>query len=153
MLNKIVTDLETSKKLRELGVELRTELSWYGYQKLDRPKQLIVDIDPVDNGYETFTYIEDCFTLEQILEVLPSEKKWRNINLQMAITKRNYDIIGDNYDIGWHYPGGQLNTISPNSGENLATCAAKLLIELIEDKVITVEDVNKTIHQDTNHPL
>ena len=112
MLDKICTDLTTSKRLKELGIEMKTKFYWESDIYNQNYSVGCWYEKPQDNvGY--FEYIP-CFTLEQILEILPKEieadfdeetQTYRSIYIDFRCIK-----------------------------DNLATTAARLLIKLIEEK-------------------
>ena len=136
-----VTSFEISKKLKELGVDLTTNIGWsdidlpsyYGVPGM--PAQGFVDISTSHSEYilfccETgFKFEDGCkaYTLEDILEVLPVKFK-----------------------LGWHVMPNEishankkgLNCMPRKEDETLADTAARLLIKLLEDKIITVDEVN-----------
>ena len=136
------TSFETSKKLKELGVDLPTKLFWQPHyidiKEPDSSKWQLRYADGLIHPYPKFHIPapgEDhlkgaykAYTLEDILKVLPIKFK-----------------------LGWHVmPNGishtnkkGLNCIPRKENETLADTAARLLIKLIEDKIITVEEVNK----------
>jgi hypothetical protein len=120
MLEKICTDLETSKRLKELGCEAETDFCWIPCNK----KYMLVDCK-----YEPIILKDDipAYTLEQILNELP-----RNIMISQIV----YDLSIDNYDIGYHNILFKKTYIQFSKQNNLATAAAKLLIKLKENEII-----------------
>jgi hypothetical protein len=127
MLEKICTDLETSKRLKELGFEAETDFYW-----------TITTIDEWNKNQWNIIYFKDrgmakyeptvpAYTLEQILNELP-----RNIMISQIV----YDLSIDNYDIGYHNTLFKKTYIQFSKQNNLATAAAKLWIKLKEDKII-----------------
>ena len=68
MLEKICADIETSKKLKELGVEMKTKFWW---ESDNYNGSISIDCwfeRPLDSSY--FKYLA-AYTLEQILDILP----------------------------------------------------------------------------------
>lgn len=125
MLEKICTDLETSKRLKELGFnDSESEFvilspSWDG-----EPKYYynLIRFTGIEKRDPTPTY-----TLEQIISKLP-----RNIVISQIV----YDLSIDNYDIGYHNILFKKTYIQFSKQNNLSTSAAKLWIKLKEDKII-----------------
>jgi len=136
MLNKICTDLETSKKLKELGVV--GDLSIYKHSEFR--------VEPIPNDDKHRGYTEDqrefyrkatrefvykAYTLEQILEMLPKE-----LNRNSLILKCWYSVQPDKIKYFTDNVGEYAEY--RKEGENLATTAARLLIKLVEDKIIKI---------------
>jgi len=153
MLNKICTDLETSKRLEELGIE--GETCFYAVTYL---------VDNVPQFCEFYCYLLDgefynefgtratlqvngycrAYTLEQILEMLPMGffQRFEGIGDSWTVFKMITDV--DNVKgfeyisimtkiIGEH---AKLYSYKRNTNDNLATTAARLLIKLKEDRII-----------------
>lgn len=138
MLNKICTDLETSKNLKELGIEMDTYHHWHKdqYDNPDLPAYLIASMNPYSNAHADIT---KAYTLEQILEMLPqyiednvlAGDKKDPCHFLMRKNILYYINAGCKFRDTRHF------TTSKNTNQNLATTAARLLIKLIEDKIIT----------------
>ena len=121
MLKKICTDLETSKRLKELGFDDSESEFVYWKGKPEYYHNLpFFEIDRIQD-------LITCYTLEQILNELP-----RNIMISQIV----YDLSIDNYDIGYHNILFKKTYIQFSKQNNLATAAAKLWIKLKEDNVI-----------------
>lgn len=130
MLDTICTDLETSKKLKELKINVETKFYWEEdfsneYNSIgcwfERPQ----DQEP----YCKFT---SAYTLEQILNILP-----KIIKVEGGYTDLILDI-----DNGWI--GYSDNIWIGFEHKNKATSAAILLIQLIEDEILTTPtSINK----------
>ena len=131
MLNKICTDLETSKKLKELGIEM--ESNFYHYEYFDSDRVTIHYDGNYDKKYDVKAY-----TLEQILEMLPQyigdnvldDDKKDPCHFVMSKNILYYINAGCKYRDTMHL------TTSKKTKDNLATTAARLLIKLKEDKII-----------------
>ncbi len=124
MLEKICTNLETSKRLKELGIEVETEFYWAetGGEHLQYVES------EVGMFHEAWTYTK-AYTLEQILEMLPARLNIIEIPHDLVIDqKTTISYICDDV-------GHQLYSLSIGF-DNLATTAGELLIKLKEDKLI-----------------
>lgn len=129
------TSFEISKKLRDLGIHLDTNFSWIKMDHAENGGTMIWEIHYEDNvngiEYPNEYHIE-AYTLEDILEVLPKHLSSEGYS-ESLIVEVKYNLIG--YEMIWN-EGRKEN-------ETLATTAARLLIKLLEDKIITIEEVNK----------
>jgi hypothetical protein len=118
-----VTDYKTSKRLKEIGFEAETNCYWCNVFKEIQPGQTSV-------GYP-------AYDLETIMEALPkSIDVWGEDGLLELSNKKFVGYVN-------HYSKGGLHHcdtfgFSIVEGETLATTAAKLLIKLIEDKIINI---------------
>lgn len=138
MLNKICTDLDTSKKLREIGVKKLAYFSWHGsFQE----GEMIYKLTKHEFNNNDDNYLESnnasAYTLEEILEMLPERIRLKSdsypdryfyysLKLDMHLMKLYYNCSGEL----------KYETEIENEDENLATTAGKLLIKLKEDKII-----------------
>ena len=139
MLNKICTDLETSKKLKELGVVWDTKLHAVTYGTEFGEFYCSLDDGEFYNEFNTRVTLQvnnyyKAYTLEQILEMLPSD----------FMDKLGYDqyLYFDAALRAFYYEDfhgrPRLYEIVQKYSENLATTAARLLIKLVEDKIIKI---------------
>tara|TARA_R110000751_G_scaffold93840_2_gene183228 strand:- start:89 stop:502 length:414 start_codon:yes stop_codon:yes gene_type:complete len=136
MLDKICTDLTTSKRLKELEIEIKTKFYWESDIYNQNYSVGCWYEKPQDNvGY--FEYIP-CFTLEQILEILPKEIE-ADFDEETQTYRSTYIFKLSTAETGYFM--GYVNLISDNIyidfrciEDNLATTAARLLIKLIEEK-------------------
>ncbi len=130
MLDKICTDLETSKKLKELGFEdaFEGEDAFYYYERIDGTS---------GDAFYYFERISDdrlipAYTLEQIIDELPQIKDYcLSLNI-MTVLDELQKTIG--------YYDEKALLIGENNGikkpaDNWATTAAKLWIKLKQDKI------------------
>jgi len=128
MLEKICTDLTTSRKIEKLGIGKETEF----YYSLGGT---LLHNDLWIPSHSTFAY-----TLEQIIDKLPESIQLDSDSLAIYyFTLEHGEVCYENGRQDHSYD--TTHTIERGT-DNLATCAAKLLIRLIEDKIITVEEVN-----------
>lgn len=129
MLEKITTDLETSKKLKELGfndsesefVYWRGKPNYYHYLpffEIDRIQDLIT-----------------CYTLEQIINKLPKYFNFKGRRYYFSI---NYSesVLEYKYESDDMYQPNRTLLFTLINNNNLATAAAKLWIELKEHEII-----------------
>lgn len=142
MLDKICTDLETSKKLKELGFnDSKSEfVYWDGkpeyYHNL--PKIITFENEYLclenEDTKEIFKnkYLITCYTLEQIINELPQMEDYcLSLNI-MTVSDELQKTIG--------YYDEKALLIGENNGikkpaDNWATTAAKLWIKLKQDKI------------------
>lgn len=131
MINKICTDLNTSKKLKELGIEDEAFFYWWfcdfdGEYHLDSEDKYIHPRH-LKNKIKAYTF-------EQILEMLP----------RIIIVKRQKRMLGVSKESVYYkdrlgypvepYICDRIFLKNAWNG-NLATTAAKLLIKLDKDKI------------------
>lgn len=125
MLDKICTDLETSKKLKELGFnDSESEfVYWEGkphyyhslpFYEVDRIQDLIV-----------------CYSLEQIINELPISIAYGHYQYYLTFEK----CQGVFWYEGEHNQPRKFEIATINN-DNLATTAAKLWIELKEHEIM-----------------
>lgn len=137
-----VTSFEISKKLKELGVDLTTNIGWSDkdlpsyYGVPGTPAYGFVDIsDTLHSEYilfccETGFESEDgykAYILEDILAILKNRGR---VNIYIS---KNLHGISFNNEKNYYM----------QENETLADTAARALIKLIDDKIITVDEVNK----------
>ena len=122
MLEKICTDLETSKKLKELGFD--DSESEFVYWK-DKPKYYhnlpVYEVDKIQD-------LISCFTFEQIVNELPQMIEINNNIYHLMISKNSI----------YYFSHSRLEIFINYQESNLSTSAAKLWIKLKEDKIITL---------------
>ena len=130
MLKEICTDLETSKKLKELWFDCET---WFVWAEIENKWQLLFNTIelPADHYHK-------AFTLEQILEKLP-----KSIKSGRLIYDLNFDYIEECIEYKW---GGDEPYIENKillyemqdikQSQNWATIAAKLYIQLKESEIV-----------------
>ena len=113
-LNKQVTTLETSKKLKELGVKQESLFGWYrGLKGLnDNSYQVKINNRPMKRWSADYS----AFTVAELGEKLPKFK--------LRKYSKNYEI---------YIPD---RTIFHQVAKNPSNCLAKMLIYLIENKLI-----------------
>lgn len=143
MIDEICTDLETSKRLKELGIEMATPFYWR-----------VCDDGSIDYIFmrsEMATVKQPkAYTLEQILEMLPqyiednvlTGDKKDPCHFLMSKNILYYINAGCKFRDTRHF------TTSKKTNQNLATTAARLLINLIDDKIITNPNNKKISHED-----
>jgi len=141
MLNKICTDLTTSKRLKELGVEMETNFCWVKYclPSYDAPTQLEY-MGPEYYSPSPESDYTKAYVLEQILEMLPKNIKISNYN-SISLYLKLHEIKDECY-IKYmnHYLNEDMYHIKIIEDENLATTAARLLIKLIDDGIINLKE-------------
>ena len=126
MLEKICTDLETSKRLKELGFKAETNFYW-----------IITAIDEWNKNQWNIIYFKDrvmakyeptvpAYTLEQILSELPDIIEVNNSIYYLMISKNSI----------YYFSHSKLEVFANYQENNLSTAAAKLWIKLKEDKII-----------------
>ena len=128
MLEKICTDLKTSKKLKELGFEVKTSFL-YTPTIMTASNDKKLELQYWANT-ELIAWKKDglipAYTLEQIINELP-----RIIEVNNNI----YHITISQYSI-YYINRLKLEVFDQYQEDNLATAAAKLWIKLKEDKII-----------------
>ena len=115
MIKNICTDLETSKRLKELGFDdSKTQFVYW------KGKPVFYDCLPFYEINKIADLIS-CYTLEEILKQFPKEDSCLNISYKEWIHGINYN--------------DELNVFQQND-DNLATTAAKLWIRLKESEIV-----------------
>jgi hypothetical protein len=124
------TNLETSKKLKELGFEADFE---YCYEKEGQLWNKTFELDCWDE-YDEREHIP-AYDLETILEALPKEIKCKDKNYHFWTT---YSASSDCWIMGYVWGiERNMNFETYNEGdESLANTAGRLLIKLLEDNII-----------------
>ena len=134
MLEKICTDLETSKRLKELGFEAETNFYW-----------TITTIDEWNKNQWNIIYFKDrvmakyeptvpAYTLEQILSELPEYYKSKSgYDYYFTYEKANDTFY---YQEEFNAPNKYEFSKFSTGSNNLVTTAAKLWIKLKEDETI-----------------
>jgi hypothetical protein len=120
MLEKICTDLETSKRLKELGFDDSESEFVYWNGKPEYYHNL---------PHFEIGRIEDlitCYTLEQILSELPDIIEVNNSIYHLMISKNSI----------YYFSHSKLEVFANYQENNLSTSSAKLWIKLKEDKII-----------------
>jgi len=120
MLEKICTDLETSKKLKELGFDDSESEFVYWKDKLKYYYNLPFEVDKIQD-------LISCFTFEQIVNELPQMIEINNNIYHLMISKNSI----------YYFSHSRLEIFINYQESNLSISAAKLWIKLKEDKIIT----------------
>ena len=118
-----VTNLETSKKLKELGFEAETVFYWnQAHENCDDTYYLAYDEEDNPHSFELTNEIK-AYDLETILEALPDE---------IILSKEDKEI---------EFCNNQGNGLiwSLEEGESWANLAGRILIKLLESKM-TLEE-------------
>lgn len=137
MLDKICTDLETSKELKELELKEKTIFYWKnmfsernGYK--EPQLQMLTEGDNIVNDL-----FIPAYTLEQIWEILPNRIRLRSDKYPDRFFKYTLKIDMTNLKI--YYQCSSEVKYFINIDYNLATTAGRLLIKLYEDGIIKDE--------------
>jgi hypothetical protein len=130
MIEKNVVNLELSKKLHELGVKNKSVFYW-GIGDYKSPD--LVEIAPYQNE-ELWTYdkMYPSYLASELMEILPSF-----ILSRFAAHELNIKKLGDKFCFHYLYSGVQLGDSC--SDYNIANSAAKMLVYLIENKLIEIK--------------
>jgi len=129
MLEKITTDLETSKKLKELGFNDSESEFVYWKGKLHYYHNLpFFEIGKIND-------LVTCYTLEQIINELPKYLNFKGLCYYFSI---NYpdSALEYKYENDDMYQSNRTLLFTLINKNNLATTAAKLWIELKEREII-----------------
>ena len=121
-LKQQVTSLELSKKLKELGVKQDAFWSWYeanDYDDIPRLNRSDEHCPVCTLPKQTFEDKYSAFTVAELGELLPEKVCWRGYS---------------NYGGKWGLEFGDFRAEAPSE----ADARAKMLIYLIENKLITI---------------
>jgi len=120
MLKGICTDLETSKKLRELGFnDSESEFVYWEGRPHYYHNLPFFEINRIQD-------LITCYTLEQILSELPQILEVNNNIYHLMISKNSI----------YYFNHSRLEILLSYQEKNLSTSSAKLWIKLKEDKII-----------------
>jgi len=125
MIKQICTDLETSKRLKELGFDdSKSEFVYWNNEPCYYHSLPFYEIDRIND-------LITCYTLEQIIDELPVNINYGDYRFYLRFEKCQ--------GVFW-YEGGYNQTrkleIATINNDNLATTAAKLWIKLKESEII-----------------
>lgn len=130
MLEKICTDLETSKKLKELGFnDSESEFVYWKGKPHYYHNLPFYEVDKIQD-------LISCFTLEQIINELPKYFNFKRLCYYFSINYSD-DALEYKYESDDMYQSDRTLFFTLINKNNLATTAAKLWIKLKEDKIIT----------------
>ena len=134
MLESICTDLETSKRLKELGFDAKTKFYWEN-DYINDNISIGCWFNKPSSLKEDYEYTK-AYTLEQVLSKLPKSVKhsFTNYTLNFDYTEEciEYKWISDEPYTEDKILIYQLRDIT----ENWATTAAKLWIQLKESEIV-----------------
>jgi hypothetical protein len=143
LLEKQVTSLEPSKRLKELGVKQDSLFAWYQYRDSVyceyREHKASCDAQSTyHDGYAKLP-IEICaaFTVAELGGMLPRTIQWHDLEHTLSYSIDDYGHKGFLHRV--HYKRGT-NSISSGGFKTEADARAKMLIYLIENKL---EEANK----------
>ncbi len=129
-LEQQVCSLDLAKRLKELGVKQEGQFFWQGYLHSGHTIEL-VQFGKVDGNYDYCA----AFTVAELGEMLPPEINWGQgfKSLQILLLSdqpRKWDVR--------YYLGGSGIAPRGQSAETEADARAKMLIYLLENKLIVV---------------
>lgn len=126
-LEQIVTSLELSQRLEELNVKQESLFYWLPIDYGSSKKARISYKGMFDEKYHDDAL--SAFTASELLEILPSYVGcWLDI-----IKGRNFGDVKDRYSARYY-----MSDIVMDLEENICNTLAKMLIHLIENKIIEV---------------
>ncbi len=132
MLYKICTDLETSKKLKEIKIKIETYFYWnQGIENQEDTYYLVHEDERAAPQRDLVNEIP-AYTLEQLLHILPFTLPGahESTNNHLYLRKDMW------WNVGYPYNGTNCFQISDYNNEGLATIFGKLIIKLKEAKKI-----------------
>jgi len=155
-LEQLCTSLELSKKLKELGIKQRAIFCW---QKPDDNDWYLTQRD--ETGWEFLEHAPQfkdkviaAFTAGELGIVLPSNiiiPSCYDINPTGELLRLAINLFKINDEFCSMYEIGKLdssNIVIPDSEvtrDNEVNSRAKLLVYLIENNIVTIEDINAKI--------
>lgn len=119
------TNYENSKKLKEIGFKADTNFYWYCYDKGEECRH----ISEADGRGDI-----KSFDLETILEALPKKIKPNGVTCRFEMFSFRDDSENELFSVG--YMITRNFSVSSTKDESLADTAARLLILLIEKRVV-----------------
>ncbi len=132
MIENHVVNLELSKKLREIGIEKKSIFYWMG-EKIHSADNIIFENSIISKkGYYP------AYLATELLELLPktleSEEAFEKCRLVIDISNNNYiTYIDDEGNEMYEMPSEEIKN------ESLADALAKMLIYLVENRLMEVE--------------
>ena len=130
MIEKQVTSLRYSKKLKELGVKQESLYAWYRkgeHYCLDdkvKAEKPFIEKNTGDNVDFPYEFLGSAFTVAELGEMLPSQIKVEREYLNLMITKWSNGKFGIGYSREDKY------------NDTEASARAKMLIYLIENDLL-----------------
>lgn len=138
MLENICTDLETSKKLKELGFDAKTNFYWVIYlNKETNENETHLEFSDFLNLDHIQGSVYSCktYTLEQVLNKLPLSFYIREKKFDLIIHKK--EGVKYIYQAFFDEPAkDEYIKIRYRKEDNLATSAAKLWIKLKKSEIV-----------------
>lgn len=137
MLEKICTDLITSKRLKELGIEGETCFYWRNMfnERTGHKEPQLQQLQVIREGDSIASNLFiSAYTLEQILDLLPNRIRLRSDKYPDRFFK--YSLKVDIKELKIYYNCHTEIKYCIDIDYNMATSAARLLIKLKEDKLL-----------------
>ena len=130
-----VTNCEISERLKAIGFEAETNYVWIYNPCTDPNIKIFVNVEQRDEYNKDTDY--KAYDLETILDALPQSIKRGDKDYFLAL-----EHCSVYYDDGVpHLEGGEVIYIEDRCNEqSLVDIAARLLIKLVEDKIINLKD-------------
>lgn len=127
-----VTSKEISIELKEIG--FKTENFFFSYFKNEKTGEFSVRVDDQDHQENGVPLTNECraYGLETIIDALPNSIKRGSLFHPLNICKTSVCYYESERIANPYF-------FQKREGETLATTAAKLLIKLIEDKIINIK--------------
>jgi hypothetical protein len=140
-IENIVTSLEISKKLVEIGIYKKSFFYWdYENNSCYALKFITRHITTEFNSYAAFTASELLSLLPDSIIVFSKEHNEPLGNFRLGIIK----VDDKKYVANYAEPVPDFSMLLKHEhDENLSNCLAKLLIGLIENGFLSVEQINK----------
>ena len=149
-IEELVCDLELSKKFKEFGINQKSFFYWEVLSDTAYSVSFDIKYMPYScPGLERYS----AFTSGELFELLPAfidiKKNEPFNNFYLSLTKRSSEniryIINYSCDTLQFDPGNEIfnsRLMKHNIyDENLSNCLAKMLIYLIENKIIDIKDL------------
>lgn len=140
-LEKQVCSLESAKRLKELGVKQESLFYWREMIGIDSGfKTRILFRDYIVNKYGDMEIDYSAFTCAEPLTLLPETIRYKEYTYALYIMPQ--EINGTLIFFVFYYNSVVDKRIETISNEIFVEAVSKMLIYLLENKLITLESVN-----------
>lgn len=138
-LEQLCCSLESAKRLRELGVT-KESYAYYCVGEIPmNPCILVRDHDEIINSETNI----QTYTAAELLEVLPMCVYCSNESLIKKTHFIKIDKHNEDFCVGYYHQDESIYGLLRRTGSSLSECCALCLICLLENNLVSLEEVNR----------